>query len=188
MKLRLGLIFIVISVLVVFGIFYFKNYYSYDTVRNKNAPKAEVDVLAAMKSSRYQMVDYLDKDSFVLSDGELVQNSIKSGKKVILHFWASWCSPCIMEIPELVEFAKNPENQKKFDIVVLSLDYTIEDLQKFIKSFPELNSKLFIQQWDKFSYVSKVFNVDKLPSTVVIGPDLKVQKTDGVVDWKRVQF
>ena len=188
MKIRLGIVFVLISVVVVIGIFYAKNYYSYDSVRSAGEIKKEIDVLDVMKGSRYQMVDFLDKDNFVLSDGQLVQQSVKSGKKIILHFWASWCEPCIMEVPELIEFAKKNENQAKFEIVVISLDYTIEDIQKFLKSFPDLNSKLFVQQWDKFNFLSKSFKVDKLPATVVIDQNYKTNKTDGIVDWRRVQL
>ncbi len=56
-------------------------------------------------------------------DGELdsLSNYIGNGKYVLLDFWASWCGPCLKEIPELVELY-NQYKDKGFEIVGISLD------------------------------------------------------------------
>ena len=47
---------------------------------------------------------------------------IKDNEYVLIDFWASWCGPCLMEIPYLVE-AHNEYAEKGFDIYGISLDY-----------------------------------------------------------------
>jgi len=55
------------------------------------------------------VVDTLDGDRFDLAE--------QRGRWVVINFWATWCAPCIKEIPELSELADRD------DVVVLGLDY-----------------------------------------------------------------
>ena len=75
----------------------------------------------------------------------------------IIHFWASWCEPCITEIPELLQFIKDSQNStngsKKF--IVVSLDENFEDLTRFLKNFPELDKDPITRVWDSSDHLSK---------------------------------
>ncbi|MBF0161212.1 MAG: TlpA family protein disulfide reductase [Magnetococcales bacterium] len=55
------------------------------------------------------------------------------GKVVVVNFWATWCPPCLAEIPELVRFHERYGNK---GVVVLGIDYmdhvTLEQLQQFV--------------------------------------------------------
>lgn len=75
--------------------------------------------------------------AFELQDvqGKLHRLSDYQGKWVIVNFWATWCSPCIKEIPELKSFHRQHRDQ---DIVVIGINFeelTVEQLQQAIDEF-----------------------------------------------------
>ena len=64
-------------------------------------------------------------------DGKTVDKSSLKGQVVVLNFWASWCAPCMSEIPELKEFAAN----SKAKVVGIALDETgLETVKPFVES------------------------------------------------------
>ena len=65
-------------------------------------------------------------------DGKLHRLSDHRGKWVVINFWATWCGPCMVEIPELIDFH---ERHKDDDAIVIGVNFEqIEtpDLVKFI--------------------------------------------------------
>jgi len=104
-------------------------------------------------------------------------------KAIYVHLWASWCAPCLNEIPELIEYAKKHKDQAYF--VLVSLDDSQEDLTKFLKSFPAMNSDLFFKIWDQDKKLSKFVDADRLPMTIVLDRKTgKLREVRSVVNWK----
>jgi thiol-disulfide isomerase/thioredoxin len=188
MKLKLGLLFVVFSVLAVFGVFYAKDYISYDVMKPQ-APQQDVKTVDILSNQGLKFVDYGDaplSNNKILSE---IPQSYAKGDLVIVHFWASWCAPCVNEVPEVIRFVKDQEkNGVKFHFIVVNLDSELEDIQKFLKSFPELNKDPFVRIWDKENALSKYFDIDKLPATVVFQNTKAYRKINGVVEWTKVQF
>ena len=74
------------------------------------------------------LVDFLLPDA----DGQVHRLSDHRGKWVVINFWATWCGPCMVEIPELMQFH---ERHKDDDAIVIGVNFEeIEtpDLVKFI--------------------------------------------------------
>lgn len=103
-------------------------------------------------------------------DGSVFDLSQQRGKWVLLNFWATWCAPCIKEIPELSELAKRE------DIEVLGLDYEeIEraDLDAFLKEHPAGYPIAPVDVYDP----PAAFPAPRgLPMTYLVAPDGKVAK------------
>jgi thiol-disulfide isomerase/thioredoxin len=62
-------------------------------------------------------------------DGKTVKLSDYAGKVVVINFWATWCTPCKMEIPHLVELS-NQYKTKGVEVIGLTNEDPEEDAQK----------------------------------------------------------
>lgn len=51
-------------------------------------------------------------------DGQTIRLSELRGKRVVLDFWATWCPPCVKEIPHYIELVKDPEAK---DVIVIGI-------------------------------------------------------------------
>ena len=54
-------------------------------------------------------------------DGNIYQLDNKVGKPLFINVWATWCAPCVEEIPELVEFRKNTD-PKQLSMISIGID------------------------------------------------------------------
>ena len=108
-------------------------------------------------------------------------------KVILLDFWASWCAPCRVENPSLVNLKKKYSN-KDFEIVGVSLD---RDRESWVNAIE--NDK--IQNWVHVSNlkfwgepIAKLYKVIKMPTTFVldenknvIGIDVKGDDLDKLI-------
>ena len=114
--------------------------------------------------------------------GNVVDFYCLRGKKIlIINFWASWCPPCIEELPSLSRLAKNNPNE----ILVIAISTEpLEVIKNFLsRSFADLSPHLKIAQVGKKTYL-KYFPDDQLPTTYIFNKEglLKVKEL-GTRDW-----
>lgn len=69
---------------------------------------------------------------FTSIQGEEIDIAALKGKVVLIDFWATWCGPCIAEMPELLAAHKDHRDQG-FEIVGISLDQNREKLENYIQ-------------------------------------------------------
>lgn len=108
-------------------------------------------------------------------NGKTVGLSALKGKYVLIDFWATWCSPCVGELPRLQE-AYRKYHQNGFDIVSVSLDETRSAVTDFVKS-----RKLpWIQLHNGSAGADLVdaFGVNSIPAAYLLNPDGKVIRLD----------
>lgn len=95
-------------------------------------------------------------------------NSSLEGDIVVLNFWATWCAPCLKEIPDLNEVAAN----SKAKVVGIALD---EDGMKAVKPFVDrfrINYTVLLGDQDLFQR----FNGFGIPYTLVLDRSQRVVK------------
>lgn len=95
-------------------------------------------------------------------DGEKISLKELKGKPVVLNFWATWCSPCRREIPELNELARKYRDRAIF------LAFTDEDemrVKKFLENQP-FEYKIVVRSKD----VRKLYHVNAFPTHFVVSP------------------
>jgi thiol-disulfide isomerase/thioredoxin len=110
--------------------------------------------------------------TYTTIQGRTGQLSDHQGKVVLLHFWASWCAPCLVEFPEILQLAT--EQPKDFIILAVSLDKNKEDIQKFITRLPPPPENMIVIQDANKTISHDLYQTIKLPETYVISPDSKI--------------
>jgi thiol-disulfide isomerase/thioredoxin len=91
------------------------------------------------------------------------------GKVVLVDFWATWCGPCVSELPNVLAAYKK-YHDKGFDIVGISLDQDKEKLTSFMKE----RGMSWAQYFDGKGWDNKLavkYGVDSIPSTFLLDGD-----------------
>lgn len=101
------------------------------------------------------------------------------GKVVVLHFWASWCPPCVQEMPRMEKLAKSLEDSN-FIVIPLSLDRDKAAIQVFNDEH-QMDMPLWL---DSGSRAMNTLKLRGLPSTMIIDHKGQVVAIrEGAVDW-----
>ncbi len=106
------------------------------------------------------------------TDGNPVTLSSQFGNYLLIDFWASWCGPCRMENPHMVELY-NEYHPKGYDVLGVSLD---RDKDKWLAAIAKDNLT-----WNHVSDLgfwnnaaAKLYGVSSIPHTVLIDPQGKI--------------
>ncbi|OPZ95369.1 MAG: Thiol-disulfide oxidoreductase ResA [Bacteroidetes bacterium ADurb.Bin416] len=113
---------------------------------------------------------YVDMVLFT-PEGDTVSLSeyVGKGHYVLLDFWASWCGPCLRELPNVVNAYKK-YHSKGFDVIGISLDESSQDWKAAITKhgleWPQLSD---LSGWK--SVAANLYAVSSIPHTVLLDPE-----------------
>jgi thiol-disulfide isomerase/thioredoxin len=181
MKLKLTLVFVVLAG--AFSYYVFKGGYFSGFGEPAVTVISQADVTSEVLFNKLYSAELRDYEgSKIVID----KSAVNAERDVIVHLWASWCGPCVNEVPELIHYSKQNPN---VEFVIISLDEYQDDIAKFMKSFHEFNSNRFIRIWDGDNTFVKLLNADRLPMSVIMRKSSnQPQIVKSVVDWKSLKL
>ena len=127
----------------------------------KRIPRADSQALGGETAPDFTLKD-INGQSFTLSE--------QKGKVVFLDFWATWCPPCQMSVPELI---KLHEDYKDKDVVIasISVDENPRKVVEFVAAKGIKHRQLLVDD----SQVDRMYGVRGIPTFVVIDKNGKIQ-------------
>ncbi|MBW8002430.1 MAG: redoxin domain-containing protein [Planctomycetes bacterium] len=102
--------------------------------------------------------------------------SKKTDKVRLINFWATWCGPCTVEFPELINIHRMYKN-RKFEMITVSLDYSSKhaDALEFLKKLQASTTNYISDSEDPYKLIDVVDNWQGgMPHTIILDTDGKV--------------
>lgn len=156
---------------------------------------ADASDMQAKQEARYAQAQSVDKamPAFSLPNlkGEMIEIAPRAGGTTVYHFWASWCAPCIVELPELLARAAASPDDTRF--ILISLDDTVPQIERFLGRLQRAQPDLAIHPaqvvWlhDPEKHVAEqVFGTFKLPETyIAYDSEARIKAhLQGEADWR----
>ena len=102
-----------------------------------------------------------------------------SGQTVVLNFWATWCAPCVEEMPSLQALHNNAERAPR--VLAVNAKETASTVRRFMAAH-RLDMPVVL---DPQGDLARQWGVRVYPTTVLIGPDGRARwRVVGEVDWQ----
>ena len=124
-----------------------------------------------MKSSLVKLNQQVPEFSFTYKDGKSIKLSDYKGKVILINFFATWCGPCMKEMPYIQkDLWEKLKNNDKFIILSFGRDHSQEEVNKFIES-KKFTFPIFA---DKDKSIYNLFATKYIPRNYLIDSKGKV--------------
>lgn len=150
--------------------------------------KPKTELLFATESDPAEIASRPVVDDFILTDADGNQKKLSDyrGKVVILSFWASWCAPCLLELPTFAEL-----ESKYFEHGLRVLAVNVDEGEEGVSIAREFWAKekfQFPNFFDRQKQLAHKFEVEMLPSNFVIDKHGRLAFSSfGANDWSGTQ-
>jgi len=120
-------------------------------------------------------------DVFHDADGREVSLMDFGDKVVLLNLWATWCAPCLKELPSL-DRLQAELGSDRFEVVAVSVDRRgVEAVRPFFDKLKITHLAIYVETKNR---LAEAIGLQILPSTIVIGPHgLMAGKMIGAAEW-----
>ncbi len=152
-------------------------------VQSCQPPATGLDVYARdslKKLTRRESPPALPKTVFEAATGETLTLEDLRGKTVLVNVWATWCPPCIAEMPSL-DRLQNLRGGDDFQVVTISIDRTTYEPAKFFGD----NGIKNLSPWHDGSYgIPGNLQLRGYPTTVIYNPQgQEIAILEGEAEW-----
>lgn len=128
------------------------------------------------KNSLTDLESLQSKSSFINLSKQEVDLNLFSNKKIILNYWATWCGPCIKEMPDLM-IAEKKLKDSDVSLFLVS-DEDISVISKFVENNP------YTLNFLKSNVSNEMLGVYSLPTTILFdNKGNQVETIVGVLDF-----
>jgi thiol-disulfide isomerase/thioredoxin len=121
-------------------------------------------------------------NSVLDAEGKPVRVADFRGQVVVVNLWATWCAPCVIEMPTLAELAAAYEGRK---VVVMPISLDGDKDEAKARAFIAKHAPLKFYRDPKLAYpYALVPPTSGMPTTVIFGPDgVERARLAGEADW-----
>ncbi|HVJ87317.1 MAG TPA: TlpA disulfide reductase family protein [Caulifigura sp.] len=143
-----------------------------------------VDLIEQLRATgrRYGLVGNAMEVKGKTVDGKDFNLESLKGKVVLVDFWATWCGPCIQEMPHVRDLYTG-YHSKGFEVVGISLDHKKEVLQSFLEAEKVPWIQLYADNEGNGGWgnpIAKHYGISAIPTAILIGKDGKVISLNAV--------
>ena len=111
--------------------------------------------------------------------GDLVSSDERFRDKVVfINFWATWCPPCVEEMPSMLRLRDKMSDEPRFQMLAISTDNEWAPVRKFFERPPGFDVLL-----DQEGKLARQYGTEKFPETYVVVDGRLVGYIIGPRDW-----
>ena len=123
-----------------------------------------------------------DSKTFQTLDGRGFDIQLFAGEKVFVNFWATWCAPCIKELPDLEQLGQKLNGQAM--VYLVNFGENTKTIEAFKAKKPELFGDHTVLLKDAKMSGLKAYGLRGVPTTVLINASGEaVESIQGMKDW-----
>jgi thiol-disulfide isomerase/thioredoxin len=162
-------------------IWYYAHEEGFDAAMDRSLAKARA-ATAACRPPDVPLAPRL-KTSVVGPDGKRVELASLLDKPALVHFWATWCKPCVQELPALLKFRDAIEKDGSARVVLISVE-SEADGKRILEFQKTLGLDLRSYRAPKGGVADRIDLSYRLPRTFVVAPDGGVlEEAQGSQPW-----
>ncbi|MEM7354732.1 MAG: TlpA disulfide reductase family protein [Acidobacteriota bacterium] len=116
------------------------------------------------------------------SGGRPIPIGTRMAPVTLVHFWATWCPPCITEIPSILRLADEHANDHNFSLLMIAVADDIEKARTFLGH--RFTESLYDHDWK----LTHSYGTEKVPETHLVVQGKIVESFIGATNWDQPEI